>query len=62
MRSFLALVLVSLAVGCSPTMVTRSIVTTTRADGSKEIVDTKTVQQSLSEVKPKCIQQVLDME
>ena len=62
MRSFLALVLVTLAVGCAPTLVTRSIVTTTRADGSKEIVDTKTVQQSLNETKPKCIQQVLDME
>jgi len=62
MRSLLVLVLVTLAVGCAPTVVTRSIVTTTRADGSKEIVDTKTVQQSLSESKPKCIQEVLDME
>ncbi len=62
MRSFLALVLVSLAVGCAPTMVTRTIVTTTRADGSKEVVDTKSVTQSRSEVKPKCIDDVLNME
>ena len=62
MRTFAALLLLALSTGCAPTLVTRSIVTTTHADGSKEIVDTKTVQQSLSEVKPKCIQEVLDME
>jgi hypothetical protein len=62
MRYFIALVLLTSAVGCAPTMVTRTIATTTHADGTKEVVDTKTVIQSLSEVKPKCIQDVLEMQ
>ena len=62
MRYFIALVLLTSAVGCAPTMVTRTIATTTHADGTKEVVDTKTVTQSLSEVKPKCIQDVLEMQ
>ncbi len=62
MRLLIALGLIAFTVGCAPTMARRTITTTTKADGSKETVDTKEITQSLSEMKPKAIQDVIDMQ
>jgi hypothetical protein len=61
MRYLIALGLVVLTAGCAPTTVTRRVVTTTHADGSKETVDTKEIVQHLDEMKPQAIGDVLDM-
>jgi len=61
-RLLVALGLIALSVGCYPTRVTRTVVTTTKGDGSKETVDTKEVTQSLSKPVVKPVQNVLDME
>ncbi|MGD0061441.1 MAG: hypothetical protein ABSD58_18690 [Verrucomicrobiia bacterium] len=61
MRVLIALGLVVLAVGCTPTIATRQMTTITHPDGSKETHDTMTLTQTLQESKRPAIQDVLDM-
>ena len=61
MRLLIVAALGAFAVGCSPTIATRQMTTITRADGSKETHDTKTLTQNLNETKAPAIQEVLDM-
>ena len=62
MKQIIALCLLVVIVGCAPTMVRRTIVTTTHGDGSKgDTVDTKEIIQNRSEMKTQAIDDVLNM-